>query len=169
MRFIRFKRMCLKYLFCYPHRTYLDEYAVFQPVIRNVFCAYSGRLSLPRQPRHKVIPVPSMPGRRSHMRKMGQSYPASYRTQPCCVFSGPSISTRQASMRVLEKLQVGIEHVSPADFTFVVLGDSRDNDGIFKKHWPWPRPITRSLSSMAAIIPTRGAIRETDHFPRPGK
>ena len=33
--------------------------------------------------------------------------------------------------RSLEKLQAGIERVSPADFTFVVLGDSRENDDVF--------------------------------------
>ena len=35
--------------------------------------------------------------------------------------------------RSLEKLQAGIGKVSPNDFTFVVLGDSRGNDDIFKK------------------------------------
>src|SRR6266545_2826804 len=35
--------------------------------------------------------------------------------------------------RSLAKMEERAQKASPQDFTFVVLGDSRDNDGIFRK------------------------------------
>jgi 3',5'-cyclic-AMP phosphodiesterase len=66
--------------------------------------------------------------------------------------------------RSLEKLQVGIEHVSPADFTFVVLGDSRDNDSIFKKALALARIYNPLFILHGGDYSDKGSDKETDHF-----
>ena len=66
--------------------------------------------------------------------------------------------------RSLEKLQVGIEHVSPADFTFVVLGDSRDNDNIFKKALALAKTYNPLFILHGGDYSNKGSDKETDNF-----
>ena len=66
--------------------------------------------------------------------------------------------------RSLEKLQAGIEHVSPADFTFVVLGDSRDNDSISKKALALAKTYNPLFILHGGDYSSKGSDKETDHF-----
>jgi Icc protein len=74
--------------------------------------------------------------------------------------------THAASLyeRSLKKLQAGIEHVSPADFTFVVLGDSRDNDNIFKKALALAKTYNPLFILHGGDYSDKGSDKETDHF-----
>ena len=77
-----------------------------------------------------------------------------------------TVNTHAASLyeRSLEKLQAGIEHASPADFTFVVLGDSRDNDTVFKKALALAKTYNPLLILHGGDYSTKGSNKETDHF-----
>ncbi len=66
--------------------------------------------------------------------------------------------------RSLEKLQVGIENVSPDDFTFLVLGDSRGNDGIFKKALTLAKTYNPLFILHGGDYSDKGSNKETDHF-----
>ncbi|MHB8091468.1 MAG: metallophosphoesterase family protein [Syntrophales bacterium] len=66
--------------------------------------------------------------------------------------------------RSLEKLQAGIERVSPADFTFVVLGDSRGNDDIFKKALALAKTYNPLLILHGGDYSDHGSDKETSHF-----
>jgi 3',5'-cyclic AMP phosphodiesterase CpdA len=66
--------------------------------------------------------------------------------------------------RSLEKLQAGIEQVSPTDFTFVVLGDSRGNDGIFKKALALAKTYNPLFILHGGDYSEHGSDKETDHF-----
>jgi Icc protein len=66
--------------------------------------------------------------------------------------------------RSLEKLQAGIEHVSPADFTFVVLGDSRDNDDIYKKVLALAKTYHPLFILHGGDYSGNGSTKETDNF-----
>jgi len=66
--------------------------------------------------------------------------------------------------RSLEKLQVGIEQVSPADFMFVVLGDSRGNDAIFKKALALAKTYNPLFILHGGDYSDKGSDKETDHF-----
>jgi 3',5'-cyclic-AMP phosphodiesterase len=76
------------------------------------------------------------------------------------------VNTRAASLyeRSLEKLQVGIEYVSPADFTFVVLGDSRENDSIFMKALALAKTYNPLFILHGGDYSSKGSDKETDHF-----
>jgi 3',5'-cyclic-AMP phosphodiesterase len=75
-------------------------------------------------------------------------------------------NTNAASLyeRSLEKFQAGIEHVSPADFTFVVLGDNRGNDGIFKKALALAKSYNPLFILHGGDYSDNGSDKETDHF-----
>ena len=75
-------------------------------------------------------------------------------------------NTHAASLyeRSLEKFQAGIEHVSPADFTFVVLGDNRGNDGIFKKALALAKSYNPLFILHGGDYSDNGSDKETDHF-----
>jgi Icc protein len=75
-------------------------------------------------------------------------------------------NTHAASLyeRSLEKLQVGIEHASPADFTFVVLGDSRGNDDIFRKALALAKTYNPLFILHGGDYSDNGSAKETDHF-----
>ena len=75
-------------------------------------------------------------------------------------------NTHAASLyeRSLEKLQAGIENVSPDDFTFVVLGDSRGNDGIFKKALTLAKTYNPLFILHGGDYSDKGSDKETDHF-----
>jgi Icc protein len=77
-----------------------------------------------------------------------------------------TVNTYAASLyeRSMEKLQVGIEHVSPADFTFVALGDSRDNDSIFKKALALAKTYNPLFILHGGDYSNNGSDKETDHF-----
>jgi Icc protein len=77
-----------------------------------------------------------------------------------------TVNAHAASLyeRSLEKLQAGIEHVSPADFTFVVLGDSRDNDTIFKKALALAKTYNPLFILHGGDYSNKGNDKETDHF-----
>jgi 3',5'-cyclic-AMP phosphodiesterase len=66
--------------------------------------------------------------------------------------------------RSLERLQAGIEQVSPEDFTFVVLGDSRDNDNIFKKALALAKTYNPLFILHGGDYSDKGSSKETDHF-----
>jgi 3',5'-cyclic-AMP phosphodiesterase len=66
--------------------------------------------------------------------------------------------------RSLERLRVGIEHVSPADFTFVVLGDSRDDDNTFKKTLALAKTYNPLFILHGGDYSDKGTDKETDHF-----
>lgn len=66
--------------------------------------------------------------------------------------------------RSLEKLQARIEQVSPADFTFVVLGDSRGNDRIFKKALAAAKGCNPLFILHGGDYSDKGSDKETDHF-----
>jgi len=66
--------------------------------------------------------------------------------------------------RSLAKLQAGIEHVSPYGFTFVVLGDSRGNDGIFKKSLALAKSYQPLFILHGGDYSDTGSDKETDHF-----
>jgi Icc protein len=66
--------------------------------------------------------------------------------------------------RSLEKLQVGMEHVSPADYTFVVLGDSRENDSIFKKTLALAKTYDPLFILHGGDYSNKGSDKETDDF-----
>ncbi len=66
--------------------------------------------------------------------------------------------------RSLEKLQAGIEQVSPADFAFVVLGDSRGNDAIFKKALALAKTYNPLFILHGGDYSDKGSDKETDHF-----
>jgi 3',5'-cyclic AMP phosphodiesterase CpdA len=66
--------------------------------------------------------------------------------------------------RSVEKLQAGIERVSPADYTFVVLGDSRDNDGVFKKALALAKTYNPLFILHGGDYSNKGSDRETDNF-----
>jgi Icc protein len=77
-----------------------------------------------------------------------------------------TVNTHAANLyeRSLEKLQAGIEQVSPADFTFVVLGDSRDNDTIFKKALALAKTYNPLFILHGGDYSDKGSLKETDHF-----
>lgn len=98
------------------------------------------------------------------MRKMGKlSRITSYAAVLCLFWT---VNTHAASLyeRSLEKLQVGIEHASPADFTFVVLGDSRDNDSIFKKALALAKTYNPLFILHGGDYSKNGSDKETDSF-----
>ena len=64
----------------------------------------------------------------------------------------------------LEKLQAGIERVSPADFTFVVLGDSRENDSVFQKTLALAKTYNPLFILHGGDYSNKGSDKETDHF-----
>jgi predicted phosphodiesterase len=66
--------------------------------------------------------------------------------------------------RSLEKFQVRIEQALPADFTFVVLGDSRGNDAIFKKTLALSWSYNPLFILHGGDYSDNGSDRETDHF-----
>lgn len=66
--------------------------------------------------------------------------------------------------RSMEKFQARIDHVSPDDFTFVVLGDSRGNDGIFKKALDLAKTYNPLFILHGGDYSDRGSDQETDHF-----
>jgi 3',5'-cyclic-AMP phosphodiesterase len=66
--------------------------------------------------------------------------------------------------RSLEKFKAGIEHVSPDDFTFVVLGDSRGNDDIFKKALVLAKTYSPLFILHGGDYSDKGSDKETDHF-----
>ena len=66
--------------------------------------------------------------------------------------------------RSLEKLQAGIERVSPADFTFVVLGDSRENDSVFKKTLALAKTYNPLFILHGGDYSNKGSDKETDDF-----
>ena len=66
--------------------------------------------------------------------------------------------------RSLEKLQAGIEHASPSDFTFVVLGDSRGNDTIFKKSLFLAKSYQPLFILHGGDYSENGSDKETDNF-----
>ena len=66
--------------------------------------------------------------------------------------------------RSLEKLQSGIEHVSPSDFTLVALGDSRGNDSIFKKALSLAKSYQPLFILHGGDYSDTGSDKETDHF-----
>ncbi len=66
--------------------------------------------------------------------------------------------------RSLEKLRVGIEQVSPADFAFVVLGDSRGNDAVFKKALALAKTYNPLFILHGGDYSDKGSDKETDHF-----
>jgi len=66
--------------------------------------------------------------------------------------------------RSLEKFQVRSEQASPADFTFVVLGDSRGNDGVFKKALALAGGYNPLFILHGGDYSDHGSDRETDHF-----
>ena len=75
-------------------------------------------------------------------------------------------NTHAASLyeRSLEKLKAGIEHVSPVDFTFIVLGDSRGDDGIFKKALALAKTYNPLFILHGGDYSDNGSNKETDHF-----
>ena len=77
-----------------------------------------------------------------------------------------AVNTHAASLyeRSLEKLQVGIEHASSADFTFVVLGDSRENDSIFEKALALAKTHNPLFILHGGDYSNTGSDKETDHF-----
>jgi len=77
-----------------------------------------------------------------------------------------SVNSQAATLyeRSLEKLQAGIERVSPADFTFVVLGDSRDNDGVFKKILALAKTYNPLFILHGGDYSNKGSNTETDNF-----
>ena len=64
----------------------------------------------------------------------------------------------------LEKFQAKIEHASRAGFTFVVLGDSRGNDGIFKKALALAGTYNPLFILHGGDYSEKGSAQETDHF-----
>jgi Icc protein len=66
--------------------------------------------------------------------------------------------------RSLEKLQAGIERVSPADYTFVVLGDSRDNDSVFEKTLTLAKTYNPLFILHGGDYSNKGSDKETDSF-----
>ena len=66
--------------------------------------------------------------------------------------------------RSLEKFQVRSEQASPADFTFVVLGDSRRNDGVFKKALALAGGYNPLFILHGGDYSDHGSDPETDHF-----
>ena len=63
-----------------------------------------------------------------------------------------------------EKLQVEIEHAAPSDFTFVVLGDSRGNEDIFKRALSLAKSYRPLFILHGGDYSNRGSDKETDHF-----
>jgi predicted phosphodiesterase len=66
--------------------------------------------------------------------------------------------------RSLEKFRTGIARVSPTDYTFVVLGDSRDNDSIFKKALVLAKAYNPLFILHGGDYSDKGSDQETDHF-----
>ena len=77
-----------------------------------------------------------------------------------------TVNARAATLyeRSLEKLQAGIERVSPADVTFVVLGDSRDNDDVFKKTLALAKTYNPLFILHGGDYSNKGSHKETDDF-----
>jgi 3',5'-cyclic-AMP phosphodiesterase len=77
-----------------------------------------------------------------------------------------TVDARAASLyeRSLEKLQAKIEQGSPADFTFVVLGDSRSNDPVFKKALTLAKIYNPLFILHGGDYSDKGSSKETDHF-----
>ncbi|MHB8909860.1 MAG: metallophosphoesterase family protein [Syntrophales bacterium] len=82
------------------------------------------------------------------------------------LFLGGTVDAHAATLyeRSLEKLRVGIERVSPADFTFVVLGDSRDDDNTFKKTLTLAKTYNPLFILHGGDYSGKGTDKETDHF-----
>lgn len=57
-----------------------------------------------------------------------------------------------------------MDHVSPADFTFVVLGDSRGNDVIFNKALSLTKTYKPLFILHGGDYSDNGSEKETDHF-----
>ncbi len=66
--------------------------------------------------------------------------------------------------RSLEKFQADSKLASPDDFTFVVLGDSRDNDGVFKKTLALAKTYNPLFILHGGDYSGTGSDKETDHF-----
>ena len=66
--------------------------------------------------------------------------------------------------RSLAKLQAAIERVSPDDYCFVVLGDSQDNDEVFKKILALVRTYRPLFILHGGDYSNKGSDRETDNF-----
>ena len=64
----------------------------------------------------------------------------------------------------LEKLKARVEQASPGDYTFVVLGDSRDDDAVFKKALTLARSFKPLFILHGGDYSGTGSARETDHF-----
>jgi hypothetical protein len=66
--------------------------------------------------------------------------------------------------RSLAMFQVKAEQASPDDFTFVVLGDSRQNDGVFKKALALAASCNPLFILHGGDYSEKGSGQETDHF-----
>lgn len=77
-----------------------------------------------------------------------------------------SVAAQAATLheRSLQKLQAAIERASPGDFTFVVLGDSRDNDAVFKKTLALARVYDPLFILHGGDYSNKGSDKETDTF-----
>lgn len=82
------------------------------------------------------------------------------------LFLAWTVNARAATLyeRSLEKLRAGIERVSPSEYTFIVLGDSRENDGIFKKTLALAKTYNPLFILHGGDYSNRGSDKETDHF-----
>ncbi|MHB8770133.1 MAG: metallophosphoesterase family protein [Syntrophales bacterium] len=67
-------------------------------------------------------------------------------------------------VRSLQKLQASIERVSPGDYTFVVLGDSRDNDEAFEKVLALAKTYNPLFILHGGDYSNKGSDQETDNF-----
>ena len=66
--------------------------------------------------------------------------------------------------RSLNKFQDKVGQLSGKDFVFVVLGDSRDNDGIFKKSLAMAATFKPLFILHTGDLSNRGSKKELEHF-----
>jgi Icc protein len=66
--------------------------------------------------------------------------------------------------RSLQKLERNAQRASPQDYTFVVLGDSRENDEIFRKSLELATTFNPLFVLHEGDFSSRGSLEEVDYF-----
>ncbi len=80
------------------------------------------------------------------------------------LFAAPSAFTATLYDVSREKLAVRAEKALAADYTFVVLGDSRDNDGVFRTALAKAKSFSPLFILHLGDYSARGTAEETEHF-----
>lgn len=80
------------------------------------------------------------------------------------LFSAPAALAATLYENSQEKLGARAEKALPADYTFVVLGDSRDNDPVFRKALASAKSFSPLFILHMGDYSSGGTLEETEHF-----